>query len=179
MILTVDELREHVSSELGDDALQRLLDDAEAAILAYAGAAGDVTELIDGGFARLALSRPAVSITSITERQGTTDTTLATDDYRIRAQGYVLERLTGGTNSRSTWRDLVTVVYEAADDTAIRQIVQVELVKLAITFDPYLASKTIGAWTETYATADKSIEEWRGEILARLSFEPGLMVVGR
>src|SRR4051812_3591782 len=98
-LLTVDQFREHVETSLVDDAIQRLLDDAEAEIIRYAGALGSRTELVDGGSGRLVLTRPVGSITSVTETFGTTDTILAADDYRQR-NVYVLERLYTGTNGR-------------------------------------------------------------------------------
>jgi hypothetical protein len=58
-LLTVDQFREHVETSLVDDAIQRLLDDAEAEIIRYAGDLGSITELIDGGSSRLVLSRRA------------------------------------------------------------------------------------------------------------------------
>jgi hypothetical protein len=167
-LLTVDEFREHVATSLGDDAVGRLLDDAEAQIVAYAGSAGSVTELVDGGFGRLSLSRPTSSVTSITETVGTTSVTLATDDWRHRG-AYVLERLNTGTNARWTWNRLVTVVYTPDDDSVQRKAVQLELVKLEIAFTPGLAAETVGSWTQQYVTSGSApLSDQRSELLARL-----------
>lgn len=178
-ILTVDQLRLHITTALSDAALQRLLDAAEQAIVNYAGSPGDVTELIDGGNRRIALTRQAVTITSITETPYSgPPVTLAADDYRIRAEGYVLERLHTGTNPRSWFHGLVTVIYAASSQDALRELVQIELVKLDVFLDPALRSHSIGDFSETFS-ADKSPDQLRDEILARLTPEPGgIRVVG-
>jgi hypothetical protein len=176
-LLTVDELREHVTTSLGDDALQRLLDDAEAAITAYAGEVGAAVEIVSGGSPTLTVGRPIESITSVRERDGwQTPTTLATDDYE-QIGPFVLGRLRYGTNSAPTWRGPVRVTYAPVDDTATREIVQLELVKLAISFNPALASETVGAWTQTFVSSQKTYPEQRGDILARLRYVAAFAVV--
>lgn len=175
-LLTVDQFREHVETSLVDDAIQRLLDDAEAEIIRYAGDLGSVTELIDGGSSRLVLSRRAGSVTSVTETSGTTTTTLDADDWRLRS-AYVLERLNTGTNPRWTWSRFATVTYVAADDTDTRAVVQLELVKIAIARNPGLAAQTIGAWTEQYVNNSAwNPDLERASILARL-LDPSIGVV--
>jgi len=177
MILTVDEFRAFVHSDLGDDELQLLLNAAEEAIVAYAGSPSSVTELIDGGPNRIALRRPASAITSISETRSTTVTTLAGNDYRIRADGYVLERLNTGTNPRLYWWGLVTVTYTPVADADTRKSVQIELVKLDLAQDAALKSQTIGSFSETFDT-DTNQDEQRSAILARLTPEGSIRVVG-
>lgn len=175
-LLTIAEFKEHVTTTLGDDAIQRLLDDAEAQIVAFAGPTGDVTELVDGGWGRIVLSRRASAITSITELLWTTNYVLATNDWRQRGP-YVLERLRTGTTPRLAWAPIVTIVYTPADDTDSRKIVQLELVKLEIAYSPGLASQTIGAWTEQYdGWRSGPIHLQRADILSRLR-EPGMAIV--
>jgi hypothetical protein len=182
-ILTVAELRTFIKTPLVDSALQSLLDATEEDIVKFAGPPGDVTELIDGGYRRLTLNRPASSITSIKETIGLTLTsqiTLAPDDYRIRAYGYVLERLGTGTNPRWYWGRLVEVTYAYAGDTAVREMVQVDLVKLELAFSAGVAAETIGSWSISYrsSTAEGSQEDMRNEILSRLNPEPEMRIVG-
>ncbi len=145
-LLTVPQLREHVETPLPDAAVQRLLDDAEAAITAQVGPVGTVSETIEGGYSTLILSRPVGAITSITAN----GTTLAANDYR--AGSYVLTRLGTGTNPASYWAGSVVVTYTPVADTATRQRVQVELVRLALTYNPGLTSETIGDWSQSFAT---------------------------
>lgn len=176
-LLSVEELREHVTTGLGDTALQRLLDDAEAAITAYAGAVGATEELVSGGGSRITTTRPIASVGSIVERDGgLSPVTLSVDDWELRGR-FVLARLSLGTNQSSSWRGPVSVTYTPVDDTATREVVQVELVKLAIAFNPALASETVGAWTQTFVSSNKSYADQRGEILARLREAPAFAVV--
>lgn len=175
-LLTVAQFREHAATTLVDDAIQRLLDDAEAEITAYAGPVGSVTEYPAGGGSILTLSRRVSSVGSIAETRYSTTTTLAVDDWRQRS-GYTLERLRTGTNPRTGWASDVTVTYTPADDTATRKMVQLELCKLEIATNPGLASQTVGAWTEQYtANSAWNPEEARASILSRLR-EPSMAVV--
>jgi hypothetical protein len=136
MILTVDELREHVTTALEDDALQRLLDAAEAEIVRYAGDPGAAVEILHGSGRYLTLDRPAESITSITEAWGATSTTLSASDWLLYPSGLVLERLTTGPNGRSSWWRRVTVTYTPRDDEALREKAQIDLVNLALNYNP-------------------------------------------
>lgn len=177
-LLTPTELREHITTSLEDDALQRLLDDAEDAITVYAGPVGSVVEVVPGGYPSLALARPIDSVTSIRERDDLqSPTTLATNDYEQRGR-FGLWRLRFGTNSASYWRGPVRVTYVPVDDTATRKVVQVELCKLEIAFNPALASETVGAWTQTFVSSQKSYPEQRADILARLRETAGMAIVG-
>jgi hypothetical protein len=182
-ILTVDQLRGFINTPLADASLQILLDQTEEDIVKFAGAPGNVTELIDGGYRRLTLHRPAVSISSIKETIGitlTTELTLDPSDYRIRAYGYVLERLGTGTNPRWYWGRLVEVTYAYAPDTAVREMVQVDLVKLELAFSAGIAGETVGAWAISFrsSAAEGSQEDMRNEILSRLNPEPEMQAVG-
>lgn len=175
-LLTVDELREHVATTLPDTALQRLLNDAEDAIVAFGGVVASEVELVDGGVGLIATSRPIGSITSIIERAGlSSPVTLAANDYQQTGR-YLLRRLTTGTNSALRWRDPVQVSYVAEDDTDTREIVQLELVRIEISFTPGLASETVGSWTQTYVAGNKTHPELRAEALGRLR-EPGMVIV--
>lgn len=179
MILTVDEFREHVETSLGDAAVQRLLDGAEALIVARAGAAGAATELVDGRGRFVTISRPASAVTSVVERYGADDdpVTLAADDYILYPGGTVFERITGGTNSSSNFRGRVFVTYTPASDDDLRAIVQLGLVKLDIAYDPALKRTVIGAWTEEYNT-ERSLEDQREDLLSLLDVNPSMVVIG-
>lgn len=178
-ILTVDELREFVTSELSDDALQILLDATEEEIVRRAGPPGPRTETFELSGRLIALSRPAESITSVTQLVGSTSTTLAVDDYFARPDGYVLERVRTGTNPYSQWRGRTTVVYTPVDDTATREAVQVALIQATIDDHPGLEWERIGEWEQRFGTSSK---DWnssteREAILRRLDPEPGMLVV--
>jgi hypothetical protein len=98
--------------------------------------------------------------------------------------GYVIRRLTGGTNSRSTWLGTVEVVSVPAIGGATREVVQIELVKLALgqnsalTPNPVVASITVGPWSESYESrADVTYQEAWDAILATLVPDAPAMVV--
>lgn len=179
-LLSTAEFRALHPSGLGDTALQMLLDAAEAEIDAAYGPVGSTEELFRGGFNRLVvLARPAASITSITETRGTTVTTLSADDYLVHPDGFVIERLSGGTNSRWSWSGRITVTYTAVDDEDQRKVVQADLVQLMQSYAPGITSETIGAWTQQLAANSVwNASEEREAILARLSPGPSLVIVG-
>ena len=172
MSLTVAQFREHVTSSLGDEAVQRLLDAAYESLVGALGPYeedGSITEIITPRSIGplLMLSRRAESLSEVIEG----DTTLAADDYELRSSGNVVRRLDDGTNPASYWRNRVYVTYLPQSDLALRAIAQLELVRLEIAFNPLLVSQTIGSWTETYQQG-KSYPEQRADILAALSPQP-------
>src|SRR5688572_20353800 len=69
-LLTADEFKEHVTTSLEDEAIERLLDDAEDTINAFAGPVGAVVEYVLGGTDRISTSRPIATISAIDERYG-------------------------------------------------------------------------------------------------------------
>ena len=169
MSLTVDQFREHITSTLGDEAIQRLLDAAYESIVIVAGpyaSDGTVSEILTprGIGTLLMLSRQAESVSEVIEG----DTTLAADDYELRPSGNTLRRLDDGTNSASYWGNRVYVTYLPQSDLAIRDVAQLELVKLEIAFNPTLVTQTIGSWSESYQQG-RSYPEQRADILASLN----------
>lgn len=141
MILTVNELRQHIASGLGDDALQRLLEAAEIDITAKFGAVGSLTEYSNGGYELLVLGRRPGSVSSVVELADTTSSlTLAADDYRV--EGFLLRRLDTGTNPRDCWHGRVKVVHTPADTEVDRVRVQLALVKLDLALSGYSSEAT-------------------------------------
>jgi hypothetical protein len=154
-LLTVADLREHVSSGLADDALQRLLDAAEADILAWDGPLTAVTERhASEGTDRVLLARPVSSFTSVKELDATDAVylTCAADDYRI-TDHYLLERLQTGTNPRSYWYGTVEAVYTPVDDSDARKLDQIDLVKLALAWEG-VQSQRVGEFSSTSGDYD-------------------------
>ena len=180
-ILTVEDFREHVTSDLPDDAIQRLLDAAEAAINRYAGDPGDAVEVFDGGRRFYTLDRPADFILSITETAhaspSTTEVTLEIDDFYLYPSGLVVERLTTGTNYPYR-RARMVITYAPKDDEAIRVGVQLDLVSLALNSNPGATMERIGDWMEQQAQSAQSNQETYWSILSRLDVGPTMLVVG-
>lgn len=153
MALTVDQLREHVTTSLGNDALQRLLNDAYGVIDEELGPTGNVTvSQRAGNGPLLPLARDAETIVSVTEDATGTPLALAADDYRLRPSGGLLERLRTGTNPRHRWYGIVDVTLTPADDAAARDRAAIDLVRLELNFNPGLASYSTGVYSESYAT---------------------------
>lgn len=175
-ILTVDEYREHVTTALEDDALQRLLDAAEADIVRYAGDGGEVTEYVDGQGRFITTHRPIGSVTSVAEVYGSTTLDLSANDY-LQRSACVLERLTTGDHARHCWRGRVATTYLPADDEATRVGVQLDLVTLAIAYQPGVARETVGSWTQQYAAAVGAHQAEHDAILSRLDIGPEIVVV--
>lgn len=150
MLLTATDLREHITTALGDDALQRLADAAWEQITEVVGSEGALTEVYDGSGTYLFLTRPVSAFTSITETVGSTATILATDDYRLGVDGLSVRRLATGTNPQSYWQGDVSVVYEPDNDEAQRQVVQIALVRLYLNHHPGIVDETIGDWRESF-----------------------------
>jgi hypothetical protein len=168
-ILTAAEAREHIETSLEDDALERLLDAAEAAIIDRAGP--NPTEDTDTATAEerhsprgdlLMLSRVPGVIVSVTE--GTTE--VDPEKYAQRPGSAVLRRI-----GRS-WCGPVTVAYIPEGDLAERIRVQIALVKLDLASTPGITSERVGPWTQETATGPAYVAE-REALLASLggSFE--------
>lgn len=177
--LTVDDLERLFGTDTDDEDYQRLLSAATEEVDAYIGSLGTITEYNDGGYPRLALRYRASDIESVTEttRSGTV-TTLATDDYRVRADGYVLERLITGTNARSRWYGLVTITYNSVEAQAMRQQAILDLVALGLQdTSSSVGAERIGEYSYSTPTSIQ-VEADRRAILSRLRPDPGIWVVG-
>ena len=150
-LLTVTQIREHVETDLSDDALQRIIDSEDGEIIRRFGAPTTQTETFRAsGGTHLFLSRLVTSITSVTEEVSGTSTTLAVDDYDLW-WNQALERDDSGTNARSTWGDKVTVVYVPQTTTPQRTLLLIQLVQLAVQYSG-VQSDSIGAgdYSATY-----------------------------
>ncbi len=139
-ILTVDEVREHVETDLGDDALERLVDAADQEIIDRLGALATHTDVLPGqGLPALPLTRKASAITSAVERINDVDYTLGSNDYTLAADGYTLRRAQGSTYPNVAWSGAVTVVYVpyggATGELAAREKLLVDLVRLDAVYD--------------------------------------------
>lgn len=173
MILTPDQLREHVTTALEDDALWRLLDAAEAAIIEVAGPYGaTITELVEGRYGRLILSRPAASIVAVREASRDVD-----DEYEDTDAGdYTLVGTSVLRHRIGIWKPLVEVEYVPANDAALRMSVQIQLVELALNWQPGLTQNTAGNWSETFSNSVE-YEAQRQAILAQMRASVAMAIV--
>lgn len=168
-LLTADEVRDHVESDLVDDALQRIIDAADAEIIRRLGALASQTEVIPGDGLFIYLARKASSVTSITERYAVSgfslsDLALAASDYDLLDDGYRIERLTTGTNAASRWNGQATVVYVPQDRTAERKMLLVQLVKSDLKHEGHLVAtagdvkvQQLGSYAEERASLFRAL----------------------
>ena len=160
---------EHVETDLGDDALVRLIADGESDIIRGFGPHITQTDQMEELqlSTQVFLSRVADTILSVTETVGDTETVLAADDYELLFNGRVLKRLNGGTNARYTWGDFLTIQYTPVDDASRRTRILIDLCKLSI---EYNAKKSEG--TGDYRMTAVDYENERTKILSRLQSFP-------
>lgn len=160
-ILTANELRGHVETDIDDVALNRLATGAEALIVSVAGVIASQTDYLEGGTQNIYTTRGVEAITSIIERDFVDDaaTTLSADDYRLQA-GFRLVRLREGTNARTFWAQHVEVAYTPDVDTGLIQTVQIGLVKLGVGYT--------GSQRERFGDVDIWHQEYRNEVQSLL-----------
>lgn len=147
-ILTVDEVREHVETDIGDLALGRLIDAADQEIIDRLGVLASHTEVLAGDrLTMLPLARRAASITSAVEQIEDTDYALVASDYELMDDGYRIRRKQGTGEPATFWRGIVTIVYVpyggAAGELAARKKLLADLVRLDAVYEA-IASKKIG-----------------------------------
>lgn len=171
-ILTPAIVREHIETSVPDTALQRLINDADLAVLTFAGPIGDAEDRRRGGGVLLFLSRTAGSITEVIERYGDvlglTDVTLDPTDYTLMPGGHYLRREWTGIHRSDRWADNVIVRYAAQDDVAARIRVELELVQLELNHQPGLVMDAAGPVQERYPIGTGDYREIREAILATL-----------
>lgn len=180
-LLSPDDIREfEPAPELSDEALQLLIDAAEAEIVRYAGDPDAAIEWVAGGQQVIVLGRQAASVTSIVEQaDGPSPVTLSSDDYEIDPSGFLIYRLRTGTNPRWRWWGRVVVTYAPVGDDAIRAGVEVDLVRLMISYKPGATSETVGSWTTQLSSNAKwNNDAERQMILSRLIVHGRMLVVG-
>jgi len=149
-------LRTFVETDLGDAALQVILDAAEEDLTKAVGPEGGMIEERDmDGQPNLWLDRPAESITSVTETDSAgTVTTLVAADYHLHPGHGRLQRLATGTNPASGWTGRVTVSY-VPDDLNRRNRAIAQLVEMDLAFRPGAASEGVGDFSRTHQDYDR------------------------
>lgn len=159
---TPTDVRARFETDLPDEALQALIDEATSDIESrfgpYRDAENPITVTIEGRRRRLDLLRPldateAESIIIVEHHSAwgfsETEQTLTADDYRIWNGGRTLERIRTGTHPRHHWPDRVDVTYVPVDDTLKRDEVAVKLVILGLNYQGVI-DQQIGDTKTTY-----------------------------
>ncbi len=161
-LITVGQLMEHVETDLSDDALERLVDSADAEIIrAYGPHDGEQSALVAGRGYRIWLPRPADSISEIVEwggweTPGDADTVSA-DKYALEHGGRTIFR------TDAPFMTNVQITYTPIADNPRRTQALIDLVKLEIQYRG-LNTERVGSYSVTYMDHGKE----RQNILARL-----------
>lgn len=162
--MTVAELRALVETDLPEAALAVLLGEAGELVDEALGPFGPVEETRHPSGPLLGLSRRAVEVLAITER----DVAVEAEDYRLRPSGLVVERV------RGRWHGKVTIRYQPYPDTGRRQAATADLIRLHIDFHPGLTAARFGSWSESYST-NADYRAGRDAILAALVGDEGFI----
>lgn len=148
--LTLDEVRQHVETGIEDDALERLLNEAQLQVTSRFGTDASMTVSVEAQGRYIRLQRPALTITSIAEfnDQRYPLYTLLVGDYELQHGGRVIRRLTGGTTfyANRSWAPVVTITYVPVPEQALRDRVVIDLVRLAVQYNA-LGQETFGGRT--------------------------------
>ena len=140
-LLTTAQVREHVETDLVDDALGRLNDAADLRVIQRGGPLANETDTFvvdsndypEGRDKSIFLERLPGAISSVSEQIfDNTPVVLAADDYY--QVGTQLERRDDGTNPRSRWGHRVIVAYVPESDEAIRKQIIIDLIKLEVAY---------------------------------------------
>lgn len=160
MTLTVAQVLEHVETDLTDDAIQRLIDDADKHIERVVGPTTRTEVKDPSGQKTLFTTYPISAITSIKERrtlEAEQITLTVTDDYR-KVDEFRIVRV------GLTWGKEVEIVYTVSREQAEMDRVLIDLVKLAVQYEG-IESEEKGDYSADFLDYEKE----RGRILARLS----------
>ncbi len=140
-ILTVADLQEHIESDLGETALQRLIDDADQAVVDKFGPHGDALNTVTDDIETdeqlyLFPKRQASSIVGVTEYTSPTLTrTLVASDFRLVHGGKALKRLTTGVTPSTVWGWRAEVEYFVSTEQNVRRRrVVIDLVRLEMQY---------------------------------------------
>lgn len=132
-LLTLAQVRENIETGLGDDALQRIMNAVEEDIDQRHGAVDAQTDDLEAGDKKLWTTRPILTITTVTETVGTTDTELSANDY-VKRHETQLNRLNTGDNGRERWGVRVKITYVPVDTTNRRITAYLKMILLDIVY---------------------------------------------
>lgn len=153
-ILTAEELDTHLNTDLTLSELEAIIAAESAYIDQIVGPAATDTQFFRFAYSpsstdwyysdqryrnprELMLARPALSITSIVERdEDEVSTTLASNDYRL-INPFLVERLDDGTNQRIDWAPEVTVTFIPKESLIERRQALIEICKLTVASNGY------------------------------------------
>lgn len=141
MAITISDLRDHIETDAVDAVLTRILAVAVADVEARFGDDAERTEVKDGKSRSIFLHRPASSISSVSvaETNSSTLTAITTSDYASLHGGRTLRRTTA-----AVWEPVVSVVYTPVSESALRDMLVVELSRAALSYQGLVSVEKVG-----------------------------------
>lgn len=176
----LDRVKARTGSDLPDAELQPMIDAIVTEIETRFGPAGPTEALLGDGLDNsrwrrtLTLGRPidasqpieVVEIDPSSSGDGSAETVLAANDFRVYPSGRILQRLTGGPNGNCFWAPLVRVSYTPRTDQGARDEVVIKIMQLDLSYRGGLKSEKAGDYSFTLGGAD--VNEEREKLLASL-----------
>lgn len=162
-MLTEAQVLEHVETDLPSAALGRVIAAAYGEIEDFAGPTGAIREShIDPLPRVLFTGYPVDTISEVVEiGVDGTETTVPPAEYRLRG-AYEVVNTTG-----KGWADEVRVTYQRADDSAVRDEVAIELIRMIVEHRAPVDEATGG--TAGYRANYAGMEQRKREAMARLN----------
>ncbi len=159
-LLTIEQVRDQVQTDLTDAALGKVYDAELRRIVKEVGAEKAVVETKRGlGLVELFTRRPIATINSIKERteQNSDQVTLAADDFRIVGNRQII-RLSTGTNSATFWGIEAVIDYDPVDNIDLRNSTLIELIRIAMDISLKQSEKD-GDYSAAYRSPKRAREE--------------------
>ena len=168
-LISVEEFKGRVRTELEDASLGQIINEEEAEIVRRFGPhaeEGTVIETIDSEKAcNVFLPRRIFSVSTVTEGDGITQTALAVADYRVWPKEGRLERI-ATLGITIEWQPHVVVTYTPQDDKFERQRILLELCRISVERQ-VMKQESVGQQDYSYK-APNNWEEERERVLSKL-----------
>jgi hypothetical protein len=169
MLLDLNHAREALETDAPVGLLKLLLEETEALITERAGPLATATIRREGMARHFFLGgRVASTVDAVVEEDAYTPVSLDSSDYALRYGGRALERLPSGTHGRYEWGEWVEVTFTPADDSAKRKRVQLDLLRLELTYRGLLKSTTDGEFSSAGVSTPEAYRDERAAVLATL-----------
>ena len=174
-----DRVRDRTETDLSDDELQAMIDEAVAEIERRFGVNAALTKTHRGDLRVLTLWRPideALAIAVVEINGADEELTLDATDYRVLDGGRTLQRLTTGTNGRARWDRLVKITATPIDDAKQREEVVIKLVTIDLSYRGLDKQSRAGDWQAAGSVTADAYAREREAMLSLLAPRRGLQV---